>query len=932
MGVLTTAIENRLTAMLEGWLSGVMQEKQIRQRVKELLDHRQDAFTEGRLAGNIDFEGMRNYLLDGMWRQADNHLLAFLYGEKKEREKAEAFLCAAACEYAGAKDPEARDEVARTTKWVLGIVSNYIRENTEKDVFMAKAIECLEQITEQLDKVRENPESMGEKGDHGKEMPGIPKPGKRLSRPYKQPRGTEYYVGTENCQRLRSRMDRQKRILVLGMPGIGKTEGVLRCLKERDDVSGVWLDCRDWEHALESVYVFLKRENRISAQQKAEISDLRNLLDLLCWHLREYENVVLVLDNVNGVEILREVAGCMEFPCPMIAISCLNSEFGCFRKEEVLYWEELGMEESMQLLEELSGGRVPEKSEMLSEALAKLCGGLPMAVCQAAAYIQATQITMEEYAQQCSQAAELLFLRREPSSREFWEKGVNIQATFWLPYQTLRKGEEGEKVLLPLLQALLYFDPSGMAEGLLKEASGLSASDFNLGLGKLLQFSLIRRKDGKIYIKQVVQDILRSFLTPVEKGLAMARNGQVLADSFSCLAPVETVIEAYTVIGGSAQRFQKILEKEGQPVERLAEIRLGLGEYYYLQGFYKLGQEEMVQALELAACRKDFWLGCKICSELGELEEIRGDDLSAMQYVEPLCQWKGKLLEHAPRTVVQGLLVEAHVYENQRENERALEKADQVLEVLKEYDTRYNWCYYLIAGICKINVLNQMEKYEEAEQMYEGLLQELEVSREDHPEDLLVMDLHASAANTRLHQGELEAAREFYRSHLAFYKEKYQNEKHPQLAYVCTNLAVTYMEKADYSKAEEWLEQAEDIVRESAPEHHELKLQIWMNRLVAAFRLGKYEPCCRYAEHILAENCFTFDPVRRTEIDANVWIIMAYVQYGLRQWEQAKSCLETADGLEKQLGKKETLAQMHMKLHLLYIERVEKGEKMENII
>lgn len=164
MGVLTTAIENRLTAMLEGWMSGVMQEKQIRQRVKELLDHRQDAFTEGRLAGNIDFEGMRNYLLDGMWRQADNHLLAFLYGEKKEREKAEAFLCAAACEYAGAKDPEARDEVARTTKWVLGIVSNYIRENTEKDVFMAKAIECLEQITEQLDKVRENPESMGKRG------------------------------------------------------------------------------------------------------------------------------------------------------------------------------------------------------------------------------------------------------------------------------------------------------------------------------------------------------------------------------------------------------------------------------------------------------------------------------------------------------------------------------------------------------------------------------------------------------------------------------------------------------------------------------------------------------------------------------------------------------------------------------------------------
>ena len=103
-----------------------------------------------------------------------------------------------------------------------------------------------------------------------------------------------------------------------------------------------------------------------------------------------------------------------------------------------------------------------------------------------------------------------------------------------------------------------------------------------------------------------------------------------------------------------------------------------------------MAQRYLNEALGISEKNKDPKRYFRIYSELAELYEEAGDNQMAKVCVDQVNGHIEWILKETPETAVHLWIVEMHLYENTGEDQKALEKAEHIFELLKQIDTGGN--------------------------------------------------------------------------------------------------------------------------------------------------------------------------------------------------------------------------------------------------
>lgn len=138
---------------------------------------------------------------------------------------------------------------------VLDMLNDYEKKHMSKgDRYLIREIERIFRGVKQ-NQPPSSDNSLPLKNDYkagdGKQVGIYHKPGRMTS-----------YIKTENNWKLRQRLENQKKILVSGIPGIGKTEGVLWYLDKVSFSTVIWLNFGDLEQAIKEMSDFFMTVER----------------------------------------------------------------------------------------------------------------------------------------------------------------------------------------------------------------------------------------------------------------------------------------------------------------------------------------------------------------------------------------------------------------------------------------------------------------------------------------------------------------------------------------------------------------------------------------------------------------------------------------------------------------------------------------------
>ncbi len=923
MGMVMGYLADEIYGLMRGRCIDLLHKQELRSNLNDWLERQRESHIGGGQE-NIDFDGLEAYVTSQMIEDVED----CLHGGSSEREAARQKILARAINSGRADDEASKEKVGTMIDSVLGMMHDYVQKNRgrqEQDLVAEIDRIVDRRFKEWEEKLLPHSDRGAAPEDHVKEIKpvGI----------YHKPRRMEYYIETVNNERLLKSIETKEKILVLGMPGIGKTEGVLWYLDRASFPTVIWLNFENLEQAIDQMgEFFISVEGAKGTWPGNYHTVAADMLRKLAEGIGDREKTIVVFDNVNNTEVLKLLSD-QGFPCKIAVISCLNYHYGCFGEDEVVQWKELDEASGVSLLKKMLNmdGIWGAEDEAALKEIAGMGGGIPLIIRQAAVFMKELQLSPQQYLKQCIQMEKLLFEQYSKKQIDVWKKNWNVYVTFWLPYHQLCEQDDTEEWFARLFHCILFLNPDGMSEGLLMEAADISYQQLTESLRMLLRYTLIRREKGRLYIKQVVQDVLRSFLSDQQKAQTALKIEKALAEGFLRAAPVLENRETYVELGSSAERFISIIQQEKIAIGKTGDILCGVGLYNYFNGFYGMAQRSLNAALKVAEKNKDQKLYLRICIQLAEVYEEAGDDQMAQACIQKANRHFEWILEEAPEMAAPAWIVEMHLHENAGEDQKAMEKADLVLELLKHTKTGGNRSYFLTAIICKINIYNQKKCFFEAEEAFDLAVGELKPSK-GLQVDIERAYLYESRANTLLLQGKREQAKDWYEQAIWIYQKGYQNENHPLLAYPYVNIAMAYMENDEFAEAKAWLEKAENVLNKLDYQNHKLKTQAYYWHAVLEYSQGRYEACYKLFKQAVEENRFLADGKRKNSIEVKGYLMMACAKLGLQEWEAAKTVLGRIISEKSYEAEQRENAAILLNLFDNLQMRIGQGEKIEQMV
>jgi tetratricopeptide (TPR) repeat protein len=380
-------------------------------------------------------------------------------------------------------------------------------------------------------------------------------------------------------------------VAIVGLGGVGKT----RLALEYAQVSGREYDVR-WKLRAGSLasaqedLVVLGIELRIVSRPddiEASVDEVRRWLSL-------HERWLLVLDDADGPESIRSL---LPSACPgHVLITSRAQAWRGLAAPIVLRM--LPPEEAQDLLASRSGRSDDGHSSMLTKAL----GYLPLALVQAAAYIEATGESFGGYLELLTKTGVALF--DDPLAGPDDGEGRTVARTWALSFAAVRKRSPAAAALLDMLA---FLDPDGVPTTLLLEhAEGLpeevprTQGELNAALAVLLRFSLVDREADVLRVHRLVQKATRDALGERARGRLVERLVQWLRRAFDYVpwdTPISRVPEGIgeQVMAIATQR--ECLEVGGSVLARM----LGeLGNYRMLRGMVEAALEACRRSLAVA--------------------------------------------------------------------------------------------------------------------------------------------------------------------------------------------------------------------------------------------------------------------------------------------------------------------------------------------
>jgi hypothetical protein len=158
--------------------------------------------------------------------------------------------------------------------------------------------------------------------------------------------------------------------------------------------------------------------------------------------------------------------------------------------------------------------RTSTSDDQAAAALAEALGDLPLALAEAAAYIEETQVGLEEYLQLVQERAVELFGLRQPAGAE------RRVATVWS--LSLERVQEEAPAAEALLQLCAFLAPDNVPRSLPREHAALLPEElgqlardllaYNNALGVLGRYSLATVSPATLGLHRLVQAVIRARL------------------------------------------------------------------------------------------------------------------------------------------------------------------------------------------------------------------------------------------------------------------------------------------------------------------------------------------------------------------------------------------------------------------------------------
>ncbi len=595
---------------------------------------------------------------------------------------------------------------------------------------------------------------------------------------------------------------------ISGLGGIGKTQTALeyayRYADEYDLVLWVRADSRE---ALVGQLAGLATHFGLSNYAEADQQRLAQAVKR--WLETQEEQVwLLIFDNVDDIPLVTEFLPTRGNGAVLLTTR-LHAVGKHMRRIEL---DKLSLEEGMQFLLGRMGSAgeqgweaFPETERQAAEQLCGLLDGLPLALDQAAAYIEEHGCSLAEYvALYQQQRATFLRLGNSVDRQDYPD---SVATTWLLSFQRMKAQHPAAAELLRLCA---YLAPDTIPEELLtKGAASLGpilapvaaiGSELNCAIEALRAYSLVQRnpQERTFSIHRLVQVVIQDAQEEAEQRLWAQRAMLAVNAAFPQVAPetwpqcerlltqavhVTQVIEQHQTIGEEAGRLLFETASYLQYRGRFAEA-----EPLYLRVLHLCEQQAGPEHPQVATLLNSLGIFYR---EQGKYAEAEPLSRQALHIWEQQAQPE-------PAQVVIALNNLAILYTSRG---RYAEAEPLYLRALAMCEQQLGMSHCDTARTLSNvgNLYSFQGRYTEAEPLYSRALGIYE--QQLGPENSrLAYPLHGLAALSH-YQGKHTESEQLYLRALAI-REQQLGPEHPQMTYLLNGLASLYHEQGKYAKAE----------------------------------------------------------------------------------------------------------------------------------
>ena len=316
------------------------------------------------------------------------------------------------------------------------------------------------------------------------------------------PRNPNFTGRAAELDQIRAWLDGHEAVTVRalrGMGGVGKTQTAIEyAYRHAGDYDLVWWVSAEQAALIGDEFAALARELGLPP-----LPDPQMTVRAVCRELRGRDRWLLIFDNAEDPAVIGPL-----LPGGPGHVLITTRRGGFATLGEVLDLDTMDRADAVSLLRR----RVPDLAEDLAGQLAAALGDLPLAVDQAAAYLDQTGMPAQDYLRLLGTRSVDLHRRGRPSGHP------GTVATVWsVSMDQLQATHPAAAQLLELCAWLgpepIPLDLFTSHPGLLPESLARAAADpiaFNDTVGALADYSLARRAAGAVTVHRLIQDVTRS--------------------------------------------------------------------------------------------------------------------------------------------------------------------------------------------------------------------------------------------------------------------------------------------------------------------------------------------------------------------------------------------------------------------------------------
>ena len=548
-----------------------------------------------------------------------------------------------------------------------------------------------------------------------------------------------------------------------GLGGVGKTRLAIelaRRLRDRYDVVW-WIRTEDPITRLGD-YASLADALALATGEREQ----QERADAVKTWLDRHGRWLVVFDNASSPEAVRDL-----IPDASGHVLITSRQHGGWRAiAEPLAIDVWDRAESLTFLRQ----RTADPDQQAAEALADALGDLPLALEQAAAYIDTTSISLAGYRDRLHSHAPQLFVRGQPADYEH-----TIATTWELAFAELEQDPGCAAILFccaflaPEQIPRELFASQSIANGVFTAPDGELALDN--AVRRILAFSLVTADESYLTMHRLVQHVIRNRLGDQQE-YWHAISEQVITETFPAGGDDHREWPMCERLLPHALAVTDWARRAGTENPQTAALLLRVARYLFYRAQFAPAKDLHQRALEI-------------------FEEVYGP-------------------EH-PQVASALTSLGIHLWEL-GDLAGARERHQRALEIFEEvYGPKHPEVAVALGNLG--NVLEQLGELSAARELHErGLEIFEEVYGPEHPQ---VARTLGNLGNVLFQLGDLRGARELHERALEIFEEVYGPE-HPQVASALTNLGIVLEQLGNLAAARERHERALRMIEALyGPEH-----------------------------------------------------------------------------------------------------------------